>query len=617
MKPDYSSKAGESSEERKPKTPVYVASFSLPVEVKEDPETKKIDVAARPGGLGIAVNAAVPSDGPYELKRWVGINPNFKTKNGEIDTDKQERVNQTFLDGDTHNFKYAYVSEEVRDALYTKAANQLIYPLVLQLDDKVDPAATLEGYEAGNKALADELIKTIKEDNGGIVPKDTMIWVHDYQILSVPKYIKDEAPETKVGFFMHTPFPEISPENLIATEQEYFRTALSNVMQADNLQFHTEQFKQDFLKTLQNFELVRTPEELAAIAAKVEVNPIGIPKEALQQMTNERFNEVMNDRVRQQDIVVGEGSRKNDKFVKTGTQSSDPMDDYVLVTKNFKQSPLHEALEGKIQEWIKLKGPDDNKGSLKVDPNMINIGSVGRFDYTKGLHEQLKGFQMLLNMAKKKGIKNPENHYRMHIVASPPRPIKEDQKYAAEAKEIMDDIMKQYPNSINLIPFVPNPQLPIFNAAMDIHIAPSKSDGYLISAGEAFVSRNMAIKQGLLGKPLEPSALILSTGAGMARSLEVDQVPAVTIIKPMASSIANALLAQSTAIKAQRGQDEALQDTRGFDKIPSQVNSTQEYGLKALTAITPGAARKAAEISSRDKRRSSKQSSSKAKRQRM
>ncbi|WP_340203590.1 trehalose-6-phosphate synthase [Ascidiimonas sp. W6] len=610
MKKDSSSSSSSSqgSEDTQEKTPVYVASFSLPVAVKEDPKTKKIEASARPGGLGIAVNAALPKDGPYELKRWVGINPNYKKEDGGVDTEKQERVNQAFLDGDTHNFKFAYVSEEVRDALYTKAANQLIYPMVLQLDDKIDPAATLAGYEAGNKALADELISTIKEDNNGEVPKDTMIWVHDYQILSVPKYIKEEAPEAKVGFFMHTPFPEIEPENLITTEQEYFKTALENVIQADNLQFHTEQFKQDFLKTLKNFEIVKTPEELQAVAAKVEVNPIGIPKEALQKMTNERFNEVMTDKVRQQDIVVSESpSRKKDKFVKTGTKGEDPMDDYVLVTKNFDQSPLHEAVEDKMKEWVKLKGPDDNKGTLKVDPKMINIGSVGRFDYTKGLQEQLKGFQMLLNMAKQKGIRHPEEHYRMHVVASPPRPIKEDQKYAAEAKEIMDEIMQQYPDSINLIPFVPNEELPIFNAAMDIHIAPSKSDGFLISAGEAFVSRNMAIEQGLLGKSLEPSALVLSTGAGMARSLEKEQVPAVSIIKPRATSVANALLKQSTEIQAQRGQLGPLQDTRGFDKIPSQVNSTQEYGLKALTAITPGAARKAASITKRPRRESQKQ----------
>lgn len=131
MRPESdSSITSQSSEGTKEKTPVYVASFSLPVAVKEDPTTKKIKASARPGGLGIAVNAALPKEGPYELKRWVGINPNYKKEDGAIDTEKQERVNQAFLDGDTHNFKFAYVSEEVRDALYTKAANQLIYPMV-------------------------------------------------------------------------------------------------------------------------------------------------------------------------------------------------------------------------------------------------------------------------------------------------------------------------------------------------------------------------------------------------------------------------------------------------------------------------------------------------------
>ncbi|WP_340203588.1 trehalose-6-phosphate synthase [Ascidiimonas sp. W6] len=594
------------NQDTEPKKPVYIVSFSLPVGVKIEEDQVKLE--SRAGGLGVAVNAGLTEDSPYELKSWIGLRENYLTEDGQVDTATQEKVNNAFTEGETHNFKYAYVSQEVRDALYANAANQLIYPTLLQLDDKIDPQATLDGYEAGNKALANEVINTIKQENDGEVPKDTMIWVHDYQILSVPKYLKEEAPEAKVGFFMHTPFPEIKPENLLLTEQDNFKIALENVIAADSIQFHTEEFKADFLKTLQNFEIVETPEQLAEIEAKIEVNPIGIPTEMIEEMSNTRFDEIL------------AGIPENED----------------------KENVLFEALEQKMQEWTtdeKGNQKEGVKGSLKIDPKMVNMGSVGRYDYTKAQLDQLKAFQMLLNMAKSSGIEKPEELYRMHVVAAPARNIKEDLQYAAKVVDVIEDILKEFPDAVNLIPGVQNAQLPIFNAAMDIHVAPSKADGYLISAGEAFVSRNVAEKRGLLNTNTNKSALVLTTNAGMARTLEKYNIPSVSIVKPEAVNIANALAEQSIAILNERGTAQATLDRRfplvtkkeeekdkkikpsreslprnakkkarpknsqpkdtqrGFTALPSLVNTNKEFTLKALAALSPENAERARSIS--------------------
>ena len=34
-----------------------------------------------------------------------------------------------------------------------------------------------------------------------------MIWVHDYQLMLLPRLLKKDEPSLRIGFFLHTPFP--------------------------------------------------------------------------------------------------------------------------------------------------------------------------------------------------------------------------------------------------------------------------------------------------------------------------------------------------------------------------------------------------------------------------
>ena len=33
------------------------------------------------------------------------------------------------------------------------------------------------------------------------------IWIHDYQLMLLPQLIREKYPNTKIGFFLHIPFP--------------------------------------------------------------------------------------------------------------------------------------------------------------------------------------------------------------------------------------------------------------------------------------------------------------------------------------------------------------------------------------------------------------------------
>ena len=41
-----------------------------------------------------------------------------------------------------------------------------------------------------------------------------LIWVHDYQLMLVPRLLRERLPDARIGFFLHIPFPS----------EELFRT---------------------------------------------------------------------------------------------------------------------------------------------------------------------------------------------------------------------------------------------------------------------------------------------------------------------------------------------------------------------------------------------------------
>src|SRR5690606_7621979 len=67
-----------------------------------------------------------------------------------------------------------------------------------------------------------------------IKPGDT-VWIHDYQLLLLPKLIRDEIQDVSIGFFQHIPFPSFEIFRLIPWRQEILRGMLG----ADLLGFHT------------------------------------------------------------------------------------------------------------------------------------------------------------------------------------------------------------------------------------------------------------------------------------------------------------------------------------------------------------------------------------------
>jgi trehalose 6-phosphate synthase/phosphatase len=72
------------------------------------------------------------------------------------------------------------------------------------------------------------------------------IWVHDYQLLLVPEMIKSRKPSVTIGFFLHIPFPSYEIFRILPWRKELIKGMLG----ADLVGFHTYDYERHFFSTV-------------------------------------------------------------------------------------------------------------------------------------------------------------------------------------------------------------------------------------------------------------------------------------------------------------------------------------------------------------------------------
>ena len=136
-------------------------------------------------------------------------------------------------------------------------------------------------YKRVNQIFFDALLKILRED-------DT-IWIHDYHLMLLPQMIREKFPASKIGFFLHIPFPTFEVFRLLpgAWRQEILR----GILGADLVGFHTNDYTQYFLRCVQR--ILGPEHEMGKIMleerhVKVETFPMGIDYQAFHKGSQEK-----------------------------------------------------------------------------------------------------------------------------------------------------------------------------------------------------------------------------------------------------------------------------------------------------------------------------------------
>ena len=181
-----------------------------------------------------------------------------------------------------------YLNECEVDQFYYGFCNKTIWPLFHYFSNKTEYDEELwTAYKNVNTLFFDKM--------ASIVEKGDTIWVHDYQLMLLPEMIKERFPETKIGFFLHIPFPSFEIFRLMVWREDILRGLLG----ADLIGFHTYDYVRHFLSSVKRLlghenNLNRVTYEDRYV--QVDAFPMGIDYDRFSKVyDNQQFrDEVMN-----------------------------------------------------------------------------------------------------------------------------------------------------------------------------------------------------------------------------------------------------------------------------------------------------------------------------------
>jgi len=185
------------------------------------------------GGLstGISSYLELNSFRATEDYVWVGWPGNF------IEQDWREEIKSRSLS--EFNALPVFLSRANISYYYHGFCNRTIWPLFhyFQVYTKYD-----EEYWKHYKQVNRLFCETLTE----LLMPDDILWIHDFHLMLLPKLIRNRMPSVTIGFYLHIPFPNYEIYRLLP--RRWRKEILEGLLGSDLIGFHTNDYKQDFLR---------------------------------------------------------------------------------------------------------------------------------------------------------------------------------------------------------------------------------------------------------------------------------------------------------------------------------------------------------------------------------
>jgi len=140
-----------------------------------------------------------------------------------------------------HELKMApvFLTKEDVEEFYEGFSNETLWPAFHYFTQyMVYNPVHWEAYVRVNEKFCEAILKKAG-------PEDT-IWVHDYQLLLLPKMLREKLPNATIAFFQHIPFPSYEIIRMIPWREQL----LEGMVGADLIGFHTYDDMRHFLSAV-------------------------------------------------------------------------------------------------------------------------------------------------------------------------------------------------------------------------------------------------------------------------------------------------------------------------------------------------------------------------------
>jgi len=236
---------------------LILVSNRLPVSV----EKRKGEIAFKGSVGGVATGLGSYHDTHESL--WVGW---ADLPSARVDAAERERITERLRD--EKQCVPVFLTKDVVRGYYYGFSNRTLWPLFHNFVQHVEfDAGMWAAYERANKRFRDAVLEVAR-------PGD-IIWVQDYQLMLLPKMLRDKMPEATIGWFLHIPFPPFETFRMLPWREQI----LEGILGSDLVGFHTYDYVRYFLGSARR--LLGTEDQLGRLTVdgrlvNVDAFPMGI-----------------------------------------------------------------------------------------------------------------------------------------------------------------------------------------------------------------------------------------------------------------------------------------------------------------------------------------------------
>lgn len=197
---------------------------------------------------------------------------------GTVFQNEDAQIETELLKG--HRCYPVFLAQEDAEKFYYGICSNTFWPLFhsFQWITKFK-AFEWESYKKVNRLFCDRVLEVARAAD--------IIWIHDYHLMLLPKYLRERLPNATIGFFFHVPFPPLEIFSLLPWDKEI----LEALLHADLIGFHTYGYARNLLTCV--LGLFGIDNKLGEVIFKnrivhVGAFPMGIDFESFEKASKER-----------------------------------------------------------------------------------------------------------------------------------------------------------------------------------------------------------------------------------------------------------------------------------------------------------------------------------------
>lgn len=208
---------------------MILVSNRLPITIEAGPDGSVLKPSS--GGLVTALRPVLKTRRGYWIG-WPGDGP---------EDQMQRLLAKERLHSDVHLVPVSLTPAE-RKGFYAGFSNEIVWPLFHDLQSRCNFDPTYwETYVHVNRKFADAAARVARPGS--------IVWVHDYHLMLVGGFLRERNIRSRVGFFLHIPFPPLDIFEKLPWRSEVLR----GLFAYDAVGFQTPRDQRNFLGCVRHF----------------------------------------------------------------------------------------------------------------------------------------------------------------------------------------------------------------------------------------------------------------------------------------------------------------------------------------------------------------------------